>query len=139
MNKWKKGQKTPVEKIRICATDVANYCALIGEPSVLYKDKTYAKKLGYEGIPLPYTYASFFWQKLSIPWLTNDDPVILVEQNFSYDFPLICGVTYDVSMELTNVRKIREQLFLYHTLTVLLEGIKQMTMKTTLLYEVQTT
>lgn len=139
MNKWKKGQKTSVEKIRICETDVANYCALIGERSVLYKDKTYAKKLGYEGIPLPYTYASLFWQKLSIPWLTNDDPVILVEQNFSYDFPLICGVTYDVSMELTYVRKIRDQFFLYHTLTVLLEGIKQMTMKTTLLYEVQTT
>src|SRR5699024_11564682 len=73
----------------VCSSDlVANYCALIGEPSVLYKDKTYAKKLGYEGIPLPYTYASFFWQKLSIPWLTNDDPVILVEQNFSYDFQI---------------------------------------------------
>ncbi|MEJ8777518.1 hypothetical protein [Pseudogracilibacillus sp. ICA-222130] len=139
MNKWKKGLKTPVEKIRISETDVANYCTFIGESSALYKDKAYAIKCGYEGIPLPYTYASLFWQKLSIPWLANDDPVILVEQNFSYDFPLICGITYDISMELTNVRRIREQLFLYHTLTVLLDGIKQMTMKTTLLYEEQPT
>ncbi|MCJ8013591.1 MaoC family dehydratase N-terminal domain-containing protein [Paenibacillus sp. KQZ6P-2] len=53
----------------------------------------------------PTTMPIIFWNEFDIPWLNKNVPLIHGSQHFSYEKPIMAGMTLDCELSLTKVEK----------------------------------
>ncbi|MDQ0088989.1 hypothetical protein J2T12_002399 [Paenibacillus anaericanus] len=85
----------------------------------------------------PATMPIIFWQEFDIPWLDKIEPLIHGSQHFSYETPIIAGMTLDCELTLTSVEKKKGRqggLTLYtHSLVCMCDGDLIVTAETVLI------
>ncbi len=81
--------------IRITAAWISEYAGSIHSPVTTVNGRLVA----------PATMPVIFWKSLDIPWLRNAGPLILGSQAFSYEAPILEGMTLDVKLSLMKTEK----------------------------------
>lgn len=117
MTEYRIGDRTEVVPIIVKREDVFAFVKALGDNQQIFYDVEAAKTAGFNDILLPLTYPTIFWQSIPIPWLDNQT-IVQVDQAFHYQRPLTANTEYDCYIELKNIQKLRNHIFLKHCLFI---------------------
>lgn len=111
-------KKSRWEDLHVSYDELQAYLLTIDETNDVYTHSTTAKQAGFVDIPLPSTYPALFWQKFSLPWLTDQTSLILTEQKFKCHEPLIINQPYRGQITLEKLRSRHNKQWATHMLAI---------------------
>ncbi|WP_087972503.1 FAS1-like dehydratase domain-containing protein [Oceanobacillus rekensis] len=129
------GFVTEAVAIKVTRDDIRLYSEAIGEENPIFHNPEAARNAGYDDLVLPVTYPTLFWQRIDIPWLSNQSPVVQTEQEFYYEEPLVANQVYHCQIAVLKVRQKGNKLFSKHELRINQDNKSVATSNTTLMLE----
>lgn len=125
-------KKSNWEDLHVSYEKLQEYLLTIDETNEVYTNQITAKQADFDDIPLPSTYPALFWQKFSLPWLTDQSSLILTVQNFKFYKPLTINQQYRGQITLEKLRSRLNKQWATHNLEIFREEELVATVQTTL-------